>query len=177
MSYDPGQGQQVPGQSLAASEATLYQSVGTAPTQARRKPRRWLWISLIIGALVLAGAITTAIILIVIGPSRAVNSVVQNYYTAVEQQDYTTAYTYLDKQFITSTGVQINLTQTEYTISASTNDLVDGKLTAFTIASITVDNNTAEATANVTRGGNTRQVDLQLQQVDGSWEIDKIAQA
>lgn len=178
--YDPGQGQNIPGQPPLGSEATLYQSVGAPPPpppMPRKKSRRGRWILLVIVVLLLIGGATTAIILVVTGPSRAVNSVVQSYYSAVEQQDYATAYTYLDRQYTISSGLQIRLSQNAYTLTANATDLAAGKLTAYTITNTEIANGIATVTLNVTRGGTVRQVSVQLLQIGGNWEIDKISQA
>lgn len=179
MNYDSGQGQNIPGQPPMGSEATLYQPVGAPPPpppMPRKKSRRGLWILLVIVALLVIGGATTAIILVVTGPSRAVNSVVQSYYNAVEQQDYATAYTYLDHQYTTAAGLQIRLSQSAYTLTASATDLATGKLTAYTITNTEITNGVATVTLNVTRGGTVRQVSVQLLQIGGNWEIDKISQ-
>ncbi len=102
----------------------------------------------------------------------------QSYYSAVEQQDYTTAYTYIDSsQFYTSTGQPVTLARPLYTLTARGTDLAEGKLTAYSIASISITNGTATVTVNATRGGTVRTVIVELQQVNGTWEIDKIGQS
>lgn len=168
----------MPGQPSANYDPTLYQPVGTSPPPpTRKKSRRGFWIILIVVALLLIGGITAAIVLVVTGPSRAVNAVVQSYYNAVEQQDYATAYTYIDSQYIVASGQQVYLSRSEYTLVARANDLASGKLTAYTITNISINNGIATVTVNVTRGGTVHAVDVQLEQVAGTWEIDKISQA
>lgn len=173
MSYNPDPGQS--GQPLSYSESTMYAPGVTAPAQALKKSRRGLWISLIVIVILLIGG--SAVFFVVTAPSRGVDNVVQSYYAAVEQQNYAVAYTYIDKQrYITTSGVPIgNISQTAFTLSAQANDLINGKLTAYAITSTAIDNTTAEVIVNVTRGGTTHPVDVQLQQVNGMWEIDRIS--
>jgi len=166
MNYNPGQPPYDQGQGIPP---TMYAQ------PARKKSLRWLWIILVVLVLVIAGAVAT--IFILTGPSRAVNTVVQNYYTAVEQQNYTTAYTYVDGQSYQSAGQHIRLLQAEYTLVARTTDLTEGKLSAFTISAISVNGSTASATVNVTRNGTVRVVTVQLLDVAGTWEIDAIGQS
>jgi hypothetical protein len=169
MSYNPGQSPYDPGQS---QPPTMY--APPPPPLLRKKSRRWLWVSLVLLVLVIAGAVATTLILT--NPARAVNTVVQNYYNAVEQQDYSTAYTYVDSQSYQSVGQHIRLGKPEYTLVSRTTDLTEGKLTAYTISDIEVDGSTATVTVNATRGGTVRVVTVHLQDVDSTWEIDAIGQ-
>ncbi len=141
---------------------------------ARKKSHVGLWITLIILVLLIAGGAATFFILT--NPSRTANSLVQNYYNAVEQQDYATAYTYIDSQDYNTGGLQIRVTRNAYTIAERTTDLTEGKVTDYHIVNITVNGNTATVTVDVTRRGIVREVDVELVQINGNWKIDKIAQ-
>jgi hypothetical protein len=165
----PSPGSQQPGQ------PTIYAST-TPAGGAPRRSRRGLWIGLIVLVLLLAIGVTGVSYYIVTGPTRAVNGVVTSYYTAVEKQDYATAYTCLDtQQYIAAGGLTISLSQNAYVLAARANDLANGTLTAFSIGTITIDGSTAHMTVTVTRGGTARQVNVQLAQVNGTWEIDNIS--
>lgn len=98
--------------------------------------------------------------------------VVNQYYNAVEKQDYNTAYSYIDQNLTASNGQP--LTQQVYTVAAQALDEVKGKVSNFSVGniSITNNNNSASVTVSVTRGSTPAyDVRLQLQMVNGSWKI------
>ncbi len=102
----------------------------------------------------------------VAAPALAVNQ----YYGAVQKQDYNTAYSYIDQNLTASNGQP--LTQQVYTVAAQALDGVKGKVSSFSVGNISVTNNTASVTVTVTRGSTAAyDVHLQLQQVNGSWKI------
>jgi ABC-type transporter MlaC component len=95
---------------------------------------------------------------------------VDQYYSAVKNQDYNTAYSYISTNMTTSTGN--TLTQELYTTAAQALDSVKGKVTNFSVGSISTNNNVATVTVSVTRGSAAPyDVHLQLQQINGSWKI------
>ncbi|GAC1519182.1 MAG: hypothetical protein NVS3B14_21420 [Ktedonobacteraceae bacterium] len=141
--------------------------------QKPKKSRRWLWITLGIILLVLVGGITAIVLVVNNSPAK---TAVQQYYNAVEKQDYATAYGYLDIQTLTFNGQQQNASQGLYTQVAQTIDQVNGKVTNYNIIGISLNSststgNTATITVNVTRGGKTQEVHVQLQQVGNDWKI------
>ncbi len=192
MSYDPGQeptvpshlqfpspydpGQPLSGQPLAPSEPTLYESVipPPPPPSPRKTSRRWLWITLVISVLVIAGVTITTIILLMTSSTRAVSTAVEDYYTAVEQQEYATAYTYVDHQSFTYDGQRV-FSQTAYTRAARTTDLRLGTLSAYTITNVVITGSTATVIVDGTRSGMLREVIVHLQDVGNTWEIDALA--
>jgi hypothetical protein len=97
--------------------------------------------------------------------------VVNQYYSAVQKQDYNTAYSYIDQNLTASNGQP--LTQQVYTVAAQALDEVKGKVSRFSVGgNISVTNNTASVTVSVTRGSTAAyDVHLQLQQVNGIWKI------
>ncbi len=102
------------------------------------------------------------------GPAYTVNQ----YYNAVEKQDYTTAFSYISTNSTVLNG-QIS-TQDLYTSAAQAVDAAKGKVTSISIGniSLTNNNNTAIVTVTVTRSSTPAYVvHLQLQQVNGSWKI------
>ena len=146
------------------------------PPQQQRKSRRGLWIALaIIGGVLLLGCAICGIASVagvgffaknVAGPAIIVNE----YYTAVKNQDYNTAFSYISTNLTASNGQ--NLTQQLYTTAAQALDTVKGKVTNFSVGSVSTNNNVANVTVSVTRGGGTPyDVHLQLQQVNGTWKI------
>jgi len=191
MSYDPNQ--MAYGQPQPPSPYAPTQQYGQQPTYynqapmyspqpqfypqpARKKSRRWLWITLAIILLVLIGGTTAFVHSVTNSPA---NTVVQQYYNAVEKQDYSTAYSYLDIQTLTLNGQQQNASQGIYTQVAQTIDQANGKVTAYNITGIELNTssstgNTAAITVNVTRGSTTQEVHVQLQQEGNDWKIVSI---
>jgi hypothetical protein len=105
--------------------------------------------------------------------SSSVAQTVTSYYSAIKNQDYNTAYTYLDSTNITIQGQKI--TQSAFTQLAQQLDKAAGKVVAFTIAKTTTVSkngiNMTQVTVSVTRKGITYSVHLTLQQEGGAWKI------
>lgn len=99
-----------------------------------------------------------------------------SFYQAIENQDYTKAYSYLASNMQTTGGTA--LTQDVFTTGATAEDTSLGTVTNFSQTSINTNNGTASVTMSVTRsGGQSYVVHLQLQQINGNWVItqfDKI---
>ncbi len=102
----------------------------------------------------------------VVGPAITANQ----YYSAVEKQDYQTAFSYTNLTVLNGQ----NLTQELYTTTAQALDTAKGRVTNFSVGNISLNNNNnaASVTVSVTRGSaSPYNVQLQLQQVNGSWKI------
>jgi hypothetical protein len=149
------------------------------PPQQPRRSRRGLWIVLgIIGGLIVLSCAFCGI-LFALGVGPLVNIVgsiagpaytVNQYYNAVEKQNYPTAFSYIGTNLTVTNGQ--NLTQELYTTAATALDTVKGKVTNFSVGSISSSNNVTSVTVSVTRGSAAPyDVHLQLQQVNGSWKI------
>ena len=145
------------------------------PPQAKRS-RRGLWIVLgIIGGLIVLSCAVCGILFAtgaaffaktVVGPAIVVN----DYYNAVEKQDYSKAYSYISTNLIAQNNQ--TLTQELYTTAAKGLDTLKGNVSNYSVGSVSVNNNTASVTVSVTRGSaSPYDVHLQLQQVNGSWKI------
>jgi NTF2-like N-terminal transpeptidase domain len=148
---------------------------GYMPPQPRRS-RRGLWIALAIIAAVIVLSCGACGILSLAGIGFFAKSLVgpavtaNQYYSAVEKQDYNTAYSYISTN-LTATNGQ-TLTQQIYTAAAQGLDTVRGKVTNFSVGNVSTSNNVANVTVSVTRGSAAPyDVHLQLQQVNGSWKI------
>ena len=100
--------------------------------------------------------------------SQVVNTVVQDYYNGVERQDYATAYTYVNHQ---SGQFQ---TLAAYSKSSLSLDQTAGTLTAYTISSTSITNGIATVIVDRTRGGNTAEIFVEVQQIGGNWKINAI---
>ena len=149
---------------------------GYMPPQQPKRSRRGLWIALgIIGGLIVLSCAVCGIFFAlgigfsaknVAGPAITVNQ----YYSAVEKQDYNTAFSYIGTNLTVSNG-QV-LTQQIYTVAAQGLDTLKGKVTNYSVGSISTTNNVASVTVSVTRGTSAPyDVHLQLQQVNGAWKI------
>jgi len=148
---------------------------GYAPPQQPGRSRRTLWIVLGIfgGLIVLSCAICGILFVAGVGffakTVAAPALVVNQYYSAVQKQDYNTAYSYIDQNLTASNNEP--LTQQVYTVAAQLLDTTKGKVSNFSVGNVSVTNNTASVTVSVTRGSTAYDVHLQLQQVNGSWKI------
>ncbi len=149
---------------------------GYMPPQQPKRSRRGLWIALaVIGGLIVLSCGVCGILFAtgvgffaktVAGPAITVNQ----YYSAVEKQDYNTAFSYISTNLTASNGQ--TLTHELYTTAAQALDTVKGKVTNFSVGSISTSNNVASVTVSVTRGSaSPYDVHLQLQQINGSWKI------
>jgi uncharacterized protein DUF3828 len=95
---------------------------------------------------------------------------VDQYYTAVKNQNYNTAFSYISTNSTQFNGH--NLTQDLYMTTAQALDATRGKVTNFSVGNISTNNNTATVTVSVTRANTSAyNVQLQLQQINGSWKI------
>ena len=100
------------------------------------------------------------------GPAYTVNQ----YYNAIEKQDYATAYSYIGTNLTTTNGK--TLTKDLYTAAAQAFDLAKGKVSSFSVGNISSSNNVTSVTVSVTRANAAPyDVHLQFQQVSGSWKI------
>jgi len=149
------------------------------PPQQPKRSRRGLWIALaIIGGLIVLGCggcgilfasgagIFGGLVGSIVGPAYTVNQ----YYNAIEKQDYTTAYSYIGTNLTTTTGKTV--TQDLYTAAAQALDVTKGKVTNFSVGNISSSNNVTSVTVSVTRANAVPyDVHLQLQQVNGTWKI------
>jgi hypothetical protein len=149
---------------------------GYMPPQQPRRSRRTLWIVLGIfgGLIVLSCAVCGILFATGVGFfARTVGApvnVVNQYYNAIEKQDYTTAYSYLGTNLTTSNGQTV--TQDLYTTAAQALDTAKGTVKSFTVGVPSVTNNTASVTVTVTRtNAPAYDVQLHLEQVNGSWKI------
>ena len=192
MSYDPNQPPPPYGQSpqlsyppppygqraqpYAQPQYNVPPVPGYAPPQPKKSRRRlWITLGIILGVLLLivVGAIGAIVVFVNNSPAK---TVVQQYYDAVKSQNYDQAYSHLDIQTLTLNGQEQQATQTLYTQVAQLIDQQNGKVTDYNITGVELSSstslgNTATITVNVTRGGKTQEVHVQLRQVGNDWKI------
>jgi hypothetical protein len=177
--YQPQWGQQPPPQYAQTQYGAPY---GAPPgpdymqPQQPRQSRRWLWITLgIIGGLVVLSCIACGTLFALgIGffakTAGAPTSVVDQYYNAIENQKYDTAYSYLDPNLIASNGQP--LTQQEYTTAAQAQDTNKGTVSSFSIRNISLNNGITSLIVSVKRiDAPAYDVHLQLRQEGSDWKI------
>ncbi len=166
-----------------------------APNYVQQQPQakqsnRTLWIVLgIIGGILVLGLVGCVISLALIG--KGVQTTVNNvstsidqtatavsgqgaqitaeaYYAAIQAQDYTTAYSYLDSGLVASNGQP--LTQDLYTQAAQGRDTSLGQVTTYTLAADP--NDASSITVTVTRSqGSSYTVHLKFTFTNDSWKI------
>jgi hypothetical protein len=167
-----------PTQYVAPAYGAQPAAPGYMPPQQVKRSRRGLWIVLgIIGGLIVLSCAVCGILFVAgvgfFAKTVAAPALVANqYYSAVEKQDYTTAYSYLNTNLIAQNNQP--LTQELYTTAARTLDTAKGTVSNYSVGNISVNNNTASVTVSVTRGSTPAyDVQLQLQQVNGTWKITR----
>ncbi len=135
--------------------------------QQPRKSYRWIW--MILGTLALLGILGGVFLALAIGfaietiggPTMATDQ----YYTAIKNQDYATAYTYLGSHLKTV------YSQEAFTQAAQQRDTVSGKVSSFAFSDVPTGVPSA-VTLTVTRmNGTPYTVHLELRQEGGTWKI------
>jgi len=184
---DPSQPQQPPyvpsppaGQGLPSYGQPPYGvapvSDPIAPQEPRKKGRRWL--KIIIMVLVLFSTVASAFSFINSVLHDPVPGVVNQYYTAIKNQDYTTAYGYLAPGIKAITGGEF-ITLSVFTQEAQDTDTAQGKVRNYSIENSMRPINgsgsyTATVIVSVTRNGAPYDVNLNLQQIGGEdWKITR----
>lgn len=144
--------------------------------QPPKKRRRWPWIVLGIVVILLLVCGGGGLFLFNFFTHNGATDAANQYYTAVEKQDYNTAFTYLDTSNLTLNGQ--GLTQSLYIQGAMLIDQTKGKLTAYSITNTSLNSNngvnTAMLTVSETRNGSPYDVHVQLKQESSGWKITSL---
>jgi hypothetical protein len=99
------------------------------------------------------------------------STVVEDYYNALQTQDFNRAYGYL------STNAQHNTSQSAFETDARADDALSGAIASYTITSDTTNGSTAVITLDLVRRGAPTQATVEtigLVKQNGSWRIDSI---
>ncbi len=146
------------------------------PVQKKRGRSLWKILAIVAGVLVLlcVGSIVAVVLVLNNSPAKAT---VQQYYDAIQSQDYNKAYSYLDPSNITVDGQP--LSQQLYNAQARIRDSQKGKVSSYSIDSVNLSyssssGNTAAVVVHVTRSGSSYDVHLELQQEGSGWKITSI---
>lgn len=136
-------------------------------SQPPRKSYRWVWI--VLGTLALLCVLGTA--LLALGVGFAVKTVggptiaSDQYYTALRNQDYATAYSYLDSHLKTV------FSQEAFTQMAQQRDADDGRVSHYAYTNVPT-GDPATVNLTVTRAnGTTYTVNLEMRQEGGAWKV------
>ena len=155
-----------------------------APSSASKKGRRLLlwWLGFIVASLSLVAYAVSCVSTAVQDPA---STVVNQYYAAIKNQDYTTAFAFaggaksLNGEFYTQTtftqeGQQIDTTEgkvRDYSILSSSYSQREFGTGNFPSNRYTYTVETADVIVSVTRNGPAYDVNLQLQQQGEEWKI------
>jgi hypothetical protein len=146
--------------------------VGYAAPPAPKKSLKWLWITLsIVGGVLVLGCAGFGSLLLFANLGGS-DSTVQNYYKAVEQQNYATAFTYFAPGATFTSPqdgktVQIPTEQVYATVAES----VDQEYGAVSNYQTSSGSDDSHIIAKLTRGTQQYSVNLTLTQIDGNWKI------
>ncbi|MBX5458724.1 MAG: DUF4878 domain-containing protein [Thermogemmatispora sp.] len=149
---------------------------GIPSVQPPRQSLRWLWITLAIiaGVIVLACG-GCALVGFIAALKTNADSTVNDYYSAIKQQDYQQAYSYLLTDTLTIQGKRISVTQGSFVLIAQALDQQNGPVTSYSITSSSTIGGTATVVVHVTRSsGLAYDVYLQLTQIDNEWKITQL---
>jgi len=167
------------GRPQGGSFPPLYPQPFSAPVAKKKWWKRW-WVWLLVGlvgSLLGCSLIGGGVFLLMktLSDSPSVK-MANNYYTTIEKQDYTTAYSYLDADRITL--YTHPLTQDAYIQKANMLDVQEGMVTSHTVSGVDVEwsngVSTASITVNVTRKGLTYPVEVQFLEDPRGWKIVSI---
>jgi hypothetical protein len=146
------------------------------PQQPKKPSRRWLWITLAILGGIIALSCVSCTLVFALGFSSFASLVgpdfgVQEYYQAIEHQDYPKAYTYLDgNATLTVNGQSVPVTNPDlFAAGATTLDNTLGPVSYFRPSINPNDYSRIDVT--VTRNGPSYLIHLQLAQVGSIWKI------
>jgi Protein of unknown function (DUF3828) len=142
---------------------------GYIPQQPPKKRRTVLWILLGVLLVLVLACVGVFGTIFYFGTHNPATDVVNKYYTAIQNQDYATAYSYIDASNITLNNQSI--TQDLYTQGAQAVDAQKGKVTSYSIGNFNINSSTATFTVSVTRNGSPYDVHLKLQQEGSAWKI------
>jgi hypothetical protein len=174
-----GQPQQQPPQQYGQPQYGIPQIPNYGPPQQQQMPkkrRRWPWIVLGIVVVLVVVCGGGGLLLANLLTHNGATDVTNQYFTAVENQNYNTAFTYLDTSHLQLNGQGI--TQQLYVQGAMLYDQAKGKLSAYSITSTSLNANngvnTAMLTVSETRNGSSYDVHVQLMQEGSVWKITSL---
>lgn len=161
----------------------LSASGNRLPAPPSRSPKRSTLLTVIVAAAAVAGLLVIATVATAAVASgfwvqnqlSSPTTTVEDYYAAVHQQDYQTAYTKF------SATAQSALTETKYERDMRASDLIAGGVVSYSVSSATINGATATVMVDVVRNSDTTtarvfKVILTQQQQQQTWRISSIQQ-
>jgi len=141
-----------------------YNTGAPAYYQRPRPSYRWLWI--VVGIFLLLCLIGGALVWVfAVSPVGGPTIASDQYYTAIRDQDFAKAYSYL------GSDLQVRLSQQAFTQQAQQQDEAFGRVSHYSYGNVPL-GDPAAATITVTRAsGTTYTVHLELRQEGGGWKI------
>lgn len=141
----------------------------------QKKSKKWLWITLgIIGGILVLSCVGCAVLgrlgVNVLGQVAGPALAITQYETAIKNQDYPQAFTYLDTSNLSTS--QQDVAKQFYVLAEQGIDKRLGPLTDFKITNTTVNNNTATVTVQETRGSRVVNATYHLRQIGNEWKIN-----
>ena len=127
-------------------------------------------------ALLLIAAIAAVVVISGVWVQSQLNSpttTVENFYSAVHQQDYATAYSKFSPQ------AQSTLSESKFERTMRATDLISGGVQSYAIVSTTTSGATATVTVDIVRAGDSsvaQVYQVTLTQQQGSWLISTVRQ-
>ena len=176
--YGPPQGPQTPYGPPSYGPPPYAMPPGYMPPPQKKSSLTWLWITLgIVGGVLILGCAACGIFAYTAG-RQAVNAAgptlaATEYYAYLKQGDYNKAYSLVDPNAtFTVNGQTVPVTnETAFTDAAQAADQGAGAITQVSASPQVSSGNTNDVTVTVTRGSNSYDVHLTLQQENGSWKV------
>jgi hypothetical protein len=138
------------------------------PNLLSQQPKRsfcWLCVTLsIIGGFLLTGCTGS-----ILEPTMSATDTANAYYQAIENRDYTKAYSYLSPYY--PLGAHEALSRARFIAGSQAEDVAAGPVTSYTQLGSATNNGVVIVIMSVTRRGQSYDVQLQLQQNKGTWQI------
>lgn len=164
----------------ANAQPGVHPGIPAAPPVAKRS-RKWIWIVVavlsiaVLGSCGLCGWASYTLFAPAVQQATAVTGTITDYYTAIQDRDYSTAYNYISPQDKIS-----NLTAQKFIQEAQSQDEQFGAVQKFTPQSTGIvassstnstDVDTFTMTVQVTRAKETYNVTLTLHKINSQWKI------
>lgn len=147
----------------------LFSQAGTSSTHGNGVSTVLVLLALIFAGVGLLEALLGLLLWLLPGGDSPSSSVVNQYYTALENQDYATAFQYLDS-FIGSPLGQ-TITQDEFIKRAQAYDAEHGRVSNYALAGVQANPSKRVYTIKVTRGSGAYRTRLRLARQGYEWKI------
>jgi len=157
------------GISLLVGGYTLFSQMSTTSTQGNSISTVTGLLALIFAGVGLLEGLMGLLLWLLPGGDSPSANVVNKYYTALENEDYSTAFHYLDLSMGSSFGQM--MTQAEFIKRAQAYDAQHGKVTNYSLAGIKANPSKRLFTIKVTRKGDTYRTQLRLMKQGYNWKI------